>query len=102
MQRYPNFICNRVHFYTRLTSQRHYTSANYTHAARDMADRGVNVIVQLVGIEERDGEICYSFGSNPDTTQDLLDIFGPGGVRATSHGGGGQSKFAFYDRQCGT
>ncbi|MBE9549362.1 MAG: acetyl-CoA hydrolase [Proteobacteria bacterium] len=55
-------------------AQRLYTSTNYTHAARDMADRGVNVIVQLVGIEEREGEVYYSFGSNPDTTQDLLDI----------------------------
>ncbi|MCF6224877.1 MAG: acetyl-CoA hydrolase [Xanthomonadales bacterium] len=55
-------------------AQRNYTSSNYTHAARDMADRGVNVIVQLVGLEQREGELCYSLGSNPDTTQDLLDI----------------------------
>ncbi|MCF6262074.1 MAG: acetyl-CoA hydrolase [Xanthomonadales bacterium] len=55
-------------------AQRHYTSSNYTHAARDMADRGVNVIVQLVGVEQREGELFYSLGSNPDTTQDLLDI----------------------------
>lgn len=55
-------------------AQRNYTSSNYTHAARDMADRGVNVIAQLVGVEQQDGELCYSLGSNPDTTQDLLDI----------------------------
>ncbi len=55
-------------------AQRNYTSSNYTHAARDMADRGVNVIVQMVAQEEREGELVYSLGSNPDTTQDLLDI----------------------------
>ncbi len=55
-------------------AQRNYTSSNYTHAARDMADRGVNVIVQMVGLEQRDGKLIYSLGSNPDTTQDLLDI----------------------------
>lgn len=55
-------------------AQRNYTSSNYTHAARDMADRGVNVIVQMVGLEERQGQLVYSLSSNPDTTQDLLDI----------------------------
>ena len=55
-------------------AQRHYTSSNYTHVPRDMADRGVNVIVQLVGVEDRQEGPVYSSGSNPDTTQDLLNI----------------------------
>ena len=29
-------------------AQRHYVSSNYTHVARDLANRGVNVIAQLI------------------------------------------------------
>ncbi len=68
------FYMQSGNFLKNSPAQRNYTSSNYTHAARDMADRGVNVIVQMVGLEERDGKLIYSLGSNPDTTQDLLDI----------------------------
>ena len=52
-------------------SQRHYISSNYTHVARDMAARGVNLLVQMVGVHpERPG--FFSLSCNPDVTLDLL------------------------------
>lgn len=53
-------------------AQQNYISANYTHAARVMIDRGVNVITQLVAKQVVDGETRYSLSSNTDTTLDLL------------------------------
>ncbi len=52
--------------------QRRYISSNYTHVARDLADRGVNLVLQLVA-EERGGEARFSLSSNPDVTLDLAD-----------------------------
>ncbi|MGB0515195.1 MAG: hypothetical protein ACPGJE_10190, partial [Wenzhouxiangellaceae bacterium] len=48
--------------------QRHYISSNYTHVARDLVDRGVNVVMQLVA-RDRAGRISLS--CNPDITLDL-------------------------------
>lgn len=48
-------------------AQQNYVSSNYTHVVRDLLDRGVNVLLQMVG--ERDGR--YSLASNPDLTLDL-------------------------------
>jgi acyl-CoA hydrolase len=53
-------------------SQQHYLSANYTHVARELDDRGVNVLAQLVARRTQRGEVEYSLGSNPDVTVDLL------------------------------
>ena len=56
---------------TRLTvasAQRSYISANYTHAARYLLDRGVNVLAQLVA---RRGN-RFSLSGNSDITLDLL------------------------------
>lgn len=50
-------------------AQRHYASINYTHVARDLVDRGVNVVIQQVA---RRGD-RLSLSSNTDVTQDLLD-----------------------------
>ncbi|MBB6086882.1 acetyl-CoA hydrolase/transferase C-terminal domain-containing protein [Wenzhouxiangella marina] len=50
------------------TMQRHYISSNYTHVARDLVDRGINVIAQLVA-GPVDGR--YSLSSNPDVSLDL-------------------------------
>ena len=58
-------------------SQRHYVSANYSHVARDVAARGVNVIAQLVAKRSIDGRTEYSLGSNPDVTLDLLEHLAP-------------------------
>ena len=53
-------------------AQQNYISANYTHAARYMVGRGVNVITQLVAQKTVDGETRYSLSCNTDTTLDLL------------------------------
>ncbi|WP_395376714.1 acetyl-CoA hydrolase/transferase C-terminal domain-containing protein [Marinicella sp. W31] len=48
-----------------------YTSSNYTHVVRDMINRGVNVVVQMVAADSAHDQ--YSLGSNPDLTLDLMD-----------------------------
>ena len=53
-------------------AQQHYLSANYTHVARTLLERGVNVIAQLVASRSVNGEQQLSLGSNPDVTLDLL------------------------------
>lgn len=53
-------------------AQQHYVSSNYTHVVRDMLAAGVNVILQMVARQERDGRTCYSLSGNPDLTLDIL------------------------------
>ena len=48
--------------------QRNYISSNYTHVARDLVDRGINLIAQLVARDER-GRLSLS--CNPDVSLDL-------------------------------
>lgn len=48
--------------------QRNYISSNYTHVARDLVDRGINVIAQLVA---RDDQGRLSLSCNPDISLDL-------------------------------
>jgi len=50
--------------------QRHYVSSNYTHVARDLVDRGVNLVMQLVARDDR-GRLSLS--CNPDVTLDLVE-----------------------------
>jgi acyl-CoA hydrolase len=57
-----------------LHAQRHYLSANYTHVARALMERGVNVIAHLVARRTLDGQLQLSLGSNPDVTVDLLPL----------------------------
>jgi len=52
-------------------AQRRYASLNYTHVARALADRGVNVIVQKVA-RSADGT-RLSLSSNTDLTADAID-----------------------------
>ena len=52
-------------------AQRHYVSSNYTHVARDMHSKGVNLLVQMVVVHPERPQ-HYSLGSNPDVTLDLL------------------------------
>ncbi len=54
--------------------QRDYIAANYTHAARMLLDKGVNVIAQLVAAREIDGETFYSLSCNSDITLDILPV----------------------------
>ncbi len=56
-------------------SQQNYLSANYTHVARDLLARGVNVLAHLVAKRNIGGEIHHSFGSNTDVTLDLIAAF---------------------------
>jgi acyl-CoA hydrolase len=51
--------------------QQHYLSANYTHVARDLIKRGVNVIAQLVAPDPQGGD-RLSMSCNPDLVVDLL------------------------------
>jgi acyl-CoA hydrolase len=53
-------------------AQRNYLSANYTHVAREVLARGVNVIAHLVARRTVGGQMQLSLGSNPDVTADLL------------------------------
>lgn len=58
-------------------AQQQYVSANYTHVPRDLLDRGVNVIAQMVS-PAPDGSETYSLSSNPDLTLPLLELAGTG------------------------
>lgn len=52
-------------------AQQHYNSLNYTHVARAVAEKNINVIVQKVAREP--GGTRLSLSCNPDLTFDLLD-----------------------------
>ena len=52
-------------------AQRRYTSLNYTHVARAVAERGVNCLVQKVAADA--GGARLSLSSNTDLTFDLID-----------------------------
>lgn len=56
------------------TAQRHYTSSNYTHAARDMLDKGLNVLMQMVAVKPTETGPIYSLSSNSDLTLDVVNI----------------------------
>jgi acyl-CoA hydrolase len=53
-------------------AQSNYLSANYTHVARELLARGVNVIAHIVARRTIGGVTEISLGSNPDVTVDLL------------------------------
>ncbi len=58
-------------------AQREYASLNYTHAARGIAMRGANAVVQKVA-RGPDGRLSLS--CNPDLTHDLLDLLAARGA----------------------
>jgi acyl-CoA hydrolase len=62
----PGSLLNSAH------AQSHYLAANYTHVAREVVRRGVNVIAQMVARRTVAGSAEFSLGSNPDVTVDLL------------------------------
>ncbi|MFW5927033.1 MAG: acetyl-CoA hydrolase/transferase C-terminal domain-containing protein, partial [Wenzhouxiangella sp.] len=51
--------------------QRRYISSNYTHVARDLVDRGINLLLQLVAGPH---EGRYSLSCNPDVTLDVVGL----------------------------
>ncbi len=55
------------------TAQRNYVSSNYTHVARDMVDRDVNIILQMVAVKRTDQGVQYGLSCNPDLTLDILN-----------------------------
>ena len=56
-------------------AQQDYISTNYTYVARDLMDRGVNLVAQQVAVEERGGSKRVSLSCNPDVSIDLLTAF---------------------------
>jgi acyl-CoA hydrolase len=62
----PGSLLNSSH------AQSHYLCANYTHVARELLARGVNVIAHVVAKRVVGGVTEISLGSNPDITVDLL------------------------------
>ena len=54
--------------------QRDYISVNYTHALYAIADRGVNLLVQMVARHPSDPK-RYSLSCNPDLTLDVVDHY---------------------------
>jgi acyl-CoA hydrolase len=55
-------------------AQRHYTSCNYTHAARDMLHKGLNTVIQMVAVKNTENGSVYSLCSNTDLTLDIDSI----------------------------
>jgi len=53
-------------------AQRDYISSNYTHVARDLLDRDINVLVQQVARGEVDGKPMLSLSCNADVSPDLM------------------------------
>ncbi len=56
------------------SAQRNYISTNYTFVARDLLNRGVNVLVQLVAERAVDGQPMLSLSCNTDVSLDLLPM----------------------------
>lgn len=54
-------------------AQRDYASINYTQVARDLAEYGLDAIVQLVARRGEGEAARYSLSCNPDVTLDVLD-----------------------------
>lgn len=52
-------------------AQENYISLNYTHAARGISERGLQVLIQIVAKKGN----SYSLSCNPDMTLDLADIY---------------------------
>lgn len=52
-------------------AQQNYISLNYTHAARGICNRGLQVLIQLIA---KKGD-SYSLSCNPDMTLDLADMY---------------------------
>ncbi len=55
-------------------AQQNYISLNYTHASRTLADRDVQVVIQLIAKSSQHKENPYSLSCNPDMTLDLVDL----------------------------
>jgi acyl-CoA hydrolase len=54
-------------------AQQHYISSNYTHIVRDLIDRKVNVLTQLVATRDTPTGKSVSLSCNPDTALEVRD-----------------------------
>jgi acyl-CoA hydrolase len=54
------------------TAQQFHHNVNYTHALETFRNAEPNLLLQLVGVGERDGERYFNFGSNTDLSNELL------------------------------
>lgn len=54
--------------------QQNYISSNYTHVARDMIDRGANLVLQMIAPGNIEGKKKYSLSCNPDVSLDLVNL----------------------------
>ncbi|MXR52784.1 hypothetical protein GRX03_14365 [Halovenus sp. WSH3] len=55
------------------TAQQAHHSVNFTHALRAFREAEPNLLLQLIGVGERDGERMYNLGSNTDLSLDLIE-----------------------------
>ncbi|MFQ3322506.1 MAG: acyl-CoA hydrolase [Pseudomonadales bacterium] len=53
-------------------TQQNYINSNYTHAARDMNARGINVVAQTISKRTHNGSEQLSLSCNPEVTLDLM------------------------------
>lgn len=58
-------------------AQQNYISLNYTHAARAIAARGLQIVIQLISPARDSGGTgrTYSLSCNPDVTLDMYDLY---------------------------
>jgi len=53
-------------------AQQHYISSNYTHAARDIVDNGLNVLGTLIARHPEGNPELFSSSCNPDLTLEVI------------------------------
>ncbi|MCF6318392.1 MAG: acetyl-CoA hydrolase [Proteobacteria bacterium] len=63
------------------TAQKNYTSSNYTHAARDMLNKGMNVLMQMVAVKQTASGRVYSLSCNTDLTLDIVASSNKKGIK---------------------
>ncbi len=54
-------------------AQQNYISSNYTHVVRDMLDRKINVLTQMVAQRDLENGSFFSLSCNPDVTIDMIN-----------------------------
>ncbi len=67
-------------------AQQNYMSTNYTHIARDMESRGMNVMAQAVACRQDQDGMRLSLSSNPDVALEVMERFRASGKPITAIG----------------
>jgi acyl-CoA hydrolase len=68
------FYCRAGAILGNPVAQQNYISSNYSHVARDMMSRGVNLVMQAVSARDLGDGPRYSLSGNPDVTLMLLPL----------------------------